>query len=167
MAVKASVPQVRKAMDAVTTFKKHPEILEIFELLEQVDSGSWTLALCGFSNEPAIEFSRILKTRAVHLAYDDCSGLTYYEIYDRGNLVERFESCEVFPGVDEETGDAATSGKDKSKSKLLCKMSVNIGGVKVKFESRLKKTTEKSLANDRRFIDQRFKELGICLPVMR
>jgi len=164
MAVKASAPEVKKAVEAVMIFKEQPEILEIFELLEQVDSGSWTLALCGLFNEPAMELSRILKTRAVYLAYDDTSGLTYYEIYDQGNSVERFESCEVYPGEEEETGDASPSGTNKSKSNVLCKLSVNRGERKVTFESQLTNTTKKALINDRPFIHQRFKELGICLP---
>lgn len=63
-----------------------------------------------------------------------------------------------------EGGESPPSRKAKSDPKLLCKMSVNIGGTKVQFESRLITTTEKALANDRRFIDRRFKELGICLP---
>ena len=152
MAVKASVPQVRNAVGAVTLFKVHPEVQAIFKLLEQVDSGPWTLALCGHFYDSAVELSSILKTRAVFLGYDDCTGLICYEIFDRGNSVERFKSSDD------------PSSKAKSESKLLCKMSVNTDGWNVTFESRLKTATKAALADDRRFIDQRFKELGICLP---
>lgn len=164
MAVKSSVTEVQKAIKSASVFRKHPEMLEGFELLEQVNSGAWTLAKCWIFNDPAVELSRILKTEAVKLVYDSCSGTIGYEIYDHGKLVEHFNICEIFPGVEDEADDNAATAKDRRKLKNLCLLSVKTGSDRVTFESQLIKVTAKAITQEKKFIDQRFKKLGICLP---
>jgi hypothetical protein len=164
VAVKCGLAEIEKAIKSVSVFREHPEMLEGFELLEQVNSGAWTLATCGIFNETAVELSRILKMEAVKLVYDDCSGTIQYEIYDHGKSVENFNICEIFPGVENEADDNAATTKGRRKLKNLCQLSVKVGSYQVTFESLLIKSTEKAIAQEKKFIDQRFKELGICLP---
>jgi len=133
--------------------------------LSDIDSGSWTLAKCGLFHQLGIEFSRILKTQVVILS---CLSKTKpensasYFISDEGEIIERFEIAENSPEL--EGFLQQNHAADFSMTKCLCQIVSKTGGHKVTFESRLIETTKWAVGKKIKFIDQRFKELGICVP---
>jgi len=170
MAIKAGLEEVKEALaSAAVKPKKHSATSETIHVLEHVNSGEWIIANCGIFplGSPASVISKMLKTQVVHLVYDSNSGFVGYDIYSQGRLVESFEICEAFPGCSYEDIFGKAPGKIKPSEKNLCKIHIvsrSDGEDFVTFESTLIKSDEKQVAKMQKFIDQRFKDLGIGLP---
>lgn len=166
MAVKSPLEKVQQArLRADKIFKESSGVLNDFSVLKTVKSDPWTLAKCGVFHQLGIDFSRILKTQVVVLSCLNKAkpeNFTSYFIADKGQIIERFEITENSPELERFLQDhhATDFCMTKCLSQLVCKT----GSHKVTFESRLIETTEQAIAKKIQFIDQRFKELGICLP---
>jgi hypothetical protein len=160
MAVKAREESVQKALDSG---KVDTEGVDV-DLLGQFDSGEWTLAHCGLLlMEASVDLSRILKTQAVHLFYESTSGSIGYHIYEGGALVEILKTADAeFMEFMEEGGMGPSVGNP------LCNVRIEHDGVVVWLESRLVRATKKALAQGAaKFVNLRFKELGIGVPEKR
>lgn len=166
MAVKSPLEKVQQAKSrADIIFKESSGVLNDFAILKMVNSDPWTLAKCGVFLQLGIEFSRILKTQVVYLSCLSKSNPDNYSSYfiaDKGQTIERFEITENSPEL--ERFVKKNHATDFSMTKCLCQIVSKTDSHKMTFESRLIETTEKALAKKIKFIDQRFKELGICLP---
>ena len=163
MAIKSPLEKVQQATDIL--FKESPGVLSDFAILKMLNSDPWTLAKCLPFPQLGTEFSRILRTQVVYL---ECISPSHpdefssYSIYDKGQTIERFEIIENSPELERFLQDC--DAVDFSITKCLCQIVSKTGDHKVTFESRLIETTEQAIAKKIKFIDQRFKELGICLP---
>jgi len=156
MAVKAKLMTVKEALVSGKVDNDGVEVA----LLTQFDAGEWQLVRCGLlQTQAATDLSRILKTQAMHLYYDDPTGTIGYEIYEEGVIVETLLT------ICEEDAEFMEDECKNSLSDAIVNHKVNHEGTVICFESRLSKVSKKALVQDvEKFIDIRFKELGIGIP---
>ena len=141
---------------------------EHIKILANADSGAWTLANCDDAGccSVAKAISKSMKTQVVFFTYDAVSGFVGYDIYERGDLVEFFEVCEAFPECSYEDifGRSPSRIAASKQPRRIHFVSRDGGEDFVTFESTLVDADEKRLSKTYKFLDARFKELGIALP---
>lgn len=131
-------------------------------LRNDIDSGKWVIAECGLVDYAAQALSKQLKSLAVHLFYDDTSGLVGYEIYNHGVTVERMSI------TDDELSEYCEASGDSDSYAVVDGQKAHLSFVKdserISFDSMLVDAKKGAVAKKMGFINKRFADLGICIP---
>ena len=88
LVVRAKPATVREALSSGKAAPGRSEPPQDVDVIDEVDSGEWTLARCSLIPDQAVWLSEVLKTQAIHLVYEDTSGVMGYQIYVCGKLTE-------------------------------------------------------------------------------
>lgn len=88
LAVRTNSAAVREILHCGEATPNQQNLMKDIDLIEEIDSGEWTLARRTLIEDPAIGLSGTLKTQTIHLIYDDTSGLMGFRLYDCGKLTE-------------------------------------------------------------------------------
>jgi hypothetical protein len=137
MAVECIDEKQRSLVGCQKILKNDACLLDAVAVIDEIDSGNWVVAHCGLFEEIPTLVSKKLKTKAAFLYYDDTSGLYGYSLFLNGKRQEEI-----------------TSESDVSELLTTHKQSGIAAGNHRGFE-------DVPMA----LIDNRFRDLGICLPV--
>lgn len=132
-------------------------------LCADIDSGDWTIAECSIVSFAPQLLSKKLKSKAVHIYYDDTSGLVAYEIFDHGIPVERMtiQSNEYSEYLEPSNDVAIDYSDQKSHLDFVSR------GDRITFDSMLVEVNKVQAAGKLSFINARFSGLGISIPSSR
>jgi hypothetical protein len=160
LAVNCSNEQFNKTIKSGLLSKRR---IEAPKLCMGIDSGEWTIAECGIVSFAPHLLSKKLKSKAVHIYYDDTSGLVAYEIFDHGIPVERMtiQSSEYSEYLEPGNDDAADYCDQKTHLDFVSR------GDRITFDSMLVEVKKVEAARKLSFINTRFSGLGISIPSSR
>lgn len=160
IAVHCSKEQFHKAIKSGFLLKKRTENPKF---CDDIDSGEWTIAECGIVSFAPHLLSKKLKSKAVHIYYDDTSGLVAYEIFDHGIPVERMsiQSNEYSEYLEPSNDDAIDYSDQKTHLDFVSR------GDRITFDSMLVEVNKVQAARKLSFINARFSGLGISIPSSR
>lgn len=159
LAIKSNLSDLSKNLRS----KKCKTIRASIELVTGVDSGEWLLAEYTqniLAPNAAIDVSRLLNTQIMFLYHDDSSGTLGYNLYDKGVLIEALQM------IDSEFIEFLTEADlQLTVNKPLASLRVESEGFMICFKSKISRAKKNALTQGAaKFIDSRFKEIGIYIP---